>query len=151
MNENSITEPLLNTSSEFIVEENVLRNELLRKSILEDIRNMSDETRSSIVSAMFRMHKYFEEECGDLDVSLSSESEILENTESWYVILDNSSTPNSRVVRYHYKANWETSHGVEVIVINGDNLIFVGNCGYVKSPEKDLSFPEEGFNFVPNA
>ncbi len=148
MSELTIVDPLLNTPSELIVEENVLENELLRNKILEDVRGLSRDTRSEMLSSMLRMHQYFEEECGDLDVSLKSEREIQKNTQAWRVILDGASTLTDRVVRLHYKANWETSHGVEVIVLNGNNLLFVGNCGYVSKISQVLSSNKEGFNFA---
>ena len=145
---NKINDPLLDMSCELIIEEKVKSNGALCDKLLNDVRSMTDETRESILAAMFRMHKYFEEECGDLDVSLNTPKEIPDNTESWYVILDESSTQQDRIIRYHYKANWETSHGVEVIVVNSNKLIYVGNCGYVSSVGDISTFKEEGFNFV---
>ena len=148
MSENRINEPLLNSSSELIVEDKIIHDETLHTRMLEDVSFMTKKLRKKILRAMLKMHKHFENECGDLDVSLDSEQGIYENTEAWYTIFDDSSTTIQRVIRYHYKANWETCHGVEVIIINGNKLIFVGNCGYVSSIENASSFSEEGFNFV---
>jgi hypothetical protein len=109
---------------------------------------MSDNTKVAILSAMLKMHQELAEYCGDLDVSLKSIEEIAQNTESWYVIFDSGSTRQIRGVRYHYKANWETSHGVEVVVINGNQVRFVGNCGYFSSLEGLMNGDDDEFNYI---
>lgn len=144
MKDTHIIDPLLNTESELIIE---VENDELCELIISDIKSMSDALRKEILFSMLSMHKYYEEECGDLKVSLNSTKDITENTDSCYVILDSSSSLQQRVVRYHYNANWETSHGVEVIIVNGDNLIFVGNCGYVSSVDSAISGEKNEFNF----
>ena len=141
-----IIDPLLTEQAELIVEDDVAANPTLRDCMLTDVTCMSDDTKRVILSAMLKMHKEIADYCGDLDVSLNSIEEIAENTESWYVILDAGSTPEIRGVRYHYKTNWETSHGVEVVVINGDQVRFVGNCGYVSSLEGLMNGDDDEFN-----
>ena len=141
-------DPLLNEESELIVEDKIEGNNSLREKMLEDVCNMPEQTKKVISTGMLKMHKHFEDECGDLDVSLNSEEEILQNTQPWYIILDDVSTIENRVVRYHYRANWETSHGVEVIVINGNHPIFVGICGYSNSIDQIATREKGGFSFV---
>ncbi|MEC5128892.1 hypothetical protein VSU19_19165 [Verrucomicrobiales bacterium BCK34] len=135
----TIADPLLTADSELIIEDGIQNDEALMTGMLADIAGMSQEVKSTILSAMLRMHRYLEEECGDLDVSLHSEHEILENTSPQYVILDESSNEERRAVRYHYRCNWETWHGVEVIVINGTDVLFVGNCGDSSSIENEMT------------
>ena len=148
MSEKSIIDPLLNKDSELIVEDKIQLDSLLREKIIADIKNMSEDTKNTILSAMLKMHKYLEDDCGDLDVSLKTEKEILDNTKPWYVILDESSNQDKRAVRYHYRCNWETDHGVEVIVLNGNNVLFVGNCGNSSSIERVISLDAEKFNYL---
>ena len=148
MNETHIIEPLIGDEAELIVE---VSGEELYEAMISDVKGLSDEIKRQALSAMLHMHKYFEEECGDLDVSLNSVQEIKNNTESWYVILDGSSSLDQRAVRFHYRANWETSHGVEVIVLNGNKLIFVGNCGYVSSINNAISGADNESNFMASA
>jgi hypothetical protein len=143
-----ITEPLLQEQAELIVEDTVAGDPSLQQRMLADVAGMSDQTKETILVGMLKMHKEIQDDCGDLDVSLNSIAEIAENTEAWYVILDGNSTPELRAVRYHYRANWETYHGVEVIVINGDRVFFVGNCGYVSSINRLLKGEEDEFNYL---
>jgi hypothetical protein len=146
--EDTIFDPLLNKESELIVEDKIQSNSLLMQRMIADIKSMSDKSRHEILSAMLKLHKHLEGECGDLDVSLDSENEILENTKPRYIILDESSELEKRAVRYHYEAFWETGHGVEVIVINGNLPIFVGNCGRARSIDMVTKGNSEKYNFL---
>lgn len=141
-------DPLLNMPSELIIEGEIQGSDELRSKMLDDIACMKEETKNVILKAMLKMHKYFEDYCGDIDVSLNSIEEIMGNTEPWYIILDESSDMKRRAVRYHYRCNWETDHGVEVIILNGNKAIFVGNCGYASSIERVLDLKEEEFNYL---
>ena len=143
-----ITDPLLAEQVELIVEDEVAANPALREWMLTDVAGMGEDTKSRILDGMLKMHKEVEDDCGDLDVSLNSIKEIAENTEPWYVILDAGSTPEIRAVRYNYRTNWETSHGVEVIVINGDQVRFVGNCGYFSSLDRLMNGDLDKFNYL---
>ena len=148
MSEKSIIDPLLNKASELIVEDKIQSNRALHEKMIDDIKLMTDDTKHIILTTMLKMHKYLEDECGDLDISLNTENEILENTEPWYVILDESSDINKRAVRYHYRCNWETDHGVEVIVLNGNETIFVGNCGDASTIERVINHETEKYSFL---
>ena len=102
---------------------------------------------------MLKMHKYFEDYCGDLEISLNTINEIAANTQPLYIILDDTSTMETRAIRYHYSCNWETDHGVEVMVLNGNQVIFVGNCGYtygvlLVSIDSALCLQDEELNFL---
>jgi hypothetical protein len=148
MNSEFILDPILNKPSELVAEINHSVSAELTAKMISDISEMASETKNEILEAMFRMHKHYEGYCGDLDVSLSSVNEIPDNTEPWYIILDDSSDLNKRIVRYHYRCNWETSHGVEVVVLNKSNVVFVGNCGYFSSLEDTSQSKNEGYNFA---
>ncbi|MDF1738075.1 MAG: hypothetical protein P1U86_02855 [Verrucomicrobiales bacterium] len=145
----TITDPLIGTNSELIIEDDIQDDGTLLTKMLDDVARMPQAVQSRILSAMLRMHKDLEEECGDLDVSLSTEREIQENTSPRYVILDGSSGAERRAVRYHYQCNWETHHGVEVIIVNGTQVLFVGNCGYSSSIEKEMT-RENPCNYAVN-
>jgi hypothetical protein len=148
MHSQFILDPILNKPSELVAGINRSVPAELTSMMINDISQMASETKNEILEAMFRMHKYYEDYCGDLDVSLSSVSEIPENTEPWYIILDDSSDFNKRIVRYHYRCNWETSHGVEVVVLNQSSVVFVGNCGYFSSLEDISQTKKEDYNFA---
>ena len=151
MDTNLLEEPLLNKISELIIEDRLQGDDVLIAKMVEDVARMKSETKSLILKAMLKMHKYFEDYCGDLDVSLNSIEEIRDNTTPWYIILDESSEMERRAVRYHYKCNWETGHGVEVIVLNGNDALFVGNCGYASSIQRVLDQKEEEYNYIERA
>ena len=80
----TIKDPLLKKQSELIVEEAIGANPELRAQMLADVRSVTDHTREVILSAMLRMHKHLEDDCGDLDVSLNTNSDIAGNTDPWY-------------------------------------------------------------------
>ncbi|MGJ8664650.1 MAG: nuclear transport factor 2 family protein [Marinicella sp.] len=65
-------EPLLKTTCKLIVEDNILLNDSLRSQMHNVVRHLITETRENILSAMLKMHKYLEEECGDLDIKGSN-------------------------------------------------------------------------------
>lgn len=146
-------DPLFNKPSELIIEGELQGNDKLRIKMLEDVSLMTQETKHQILNAMLKMHKYFENYCGDLEVSLNTINEIAANTQPLYIILDDTSTMETRAIRYHYSCNWETDHGVEVMVLNGNQVIFVGNCGYtygvlLASIDSALSLQDEELNFL---
>lgn len=148
-----MNDPLLNKPSELIIEGELQCNDKLRIKMLEDVSLMTQETKHKILNAMLKMHKYFEDYCGDLDISLNTINEIAANTQPLYIILDDTSTMETRAIRYHYTSNWETDHGVEVLILNGNQVIFVGNCGYtydvlLSSIDSDLCLQNEELNFL---
>ncbi|UXK08899.1 hypothetical protein N5094_01225 [Shewanella putrefaciens] len=148
-----MNDPLLNKPSELIIEGELQCNDKLRIKMLEDVSLMTQETKHKILNAMLKMHKYFEDYCGDLEISLNTINEIAANTQPLYIILDDTSTMETRAIRYHYTCNWETDHGVEVLILNGNQVIFVGNCGYtygvlLSSIDSDLCLQNEDLNFL---
>uniref|UniRef100_E6XGA6 DUF6985 domain-containing protein n=1 Tax=Shewanella putrefaciens (strain 200) TaxID=399804 RepID=E6XGA6_SHEP2 len=148
-----MNDPLLNKPSELIIEGELQCNDKLRIKMLEDVSLMTQETKHKILNAMLKMHKYFEDYCGDLEISLNTINEIAVNTQPLYIILDDTSTMETRAIRYHYTCNWETDHGVEVLILNGNQVIFVGNCGYtygvlLSSIDSDLCLQNEDLNFL---
>lgn len=97
--------------------------------ILSDCLQMPAETIEAVGSAMLAMHRYLADECGDLEVTLDSVEAIWLHTSAWYVIVESQQELQHRYLRFHFKADWETEHGVEVVVRDGVDVIFVGNCG----------------------
>ena len=148
-----MNDPLLGKPSELTIEGELQCNDKLRIKMLEDVSLMTQETKHKILNAMLKMHKYFEDYCGDLEISLNTINEIAANTQPLYIILDDTSTMETRAIRYHYTCNWETDHGVEVLILNGNQVIFVGNCGYtygvlLSSIDSDLCLQNEELNFL---
>ena len=141
-------DPLLMKDSELIIEDDIQANNELLSKMTDDISLITEETKNSILLAMLKMHKYLDDYCGDLDVSLNTTKEIKENTQPWYIIFDGSSNMERRAIRFHYKCNWETGHGVEVIVLNGNKAVFVGNCGYASSIERLMSTDNSEYNYL---
>lgn len=102
---------------------------------LEDCLGLPSTTVRTTGRAMLSMHEYLADYCGDLEVSLNSVDEIWEHTGPWYVIVPEDRVEGCRHLRFHFQADWETHHGVEVIVRDGTEVVFVGNCGTAGSLE----------------
>lgn len=67
-----MNDPLLGKPSELTIEGELQSNDKLRIKMLEDVSLMTPETKHQILNAMLKMHKYFEDYCGDLEVSLNN-------------------------------------------------------------------------------
>lgn len=125
----NIVDPMCQMECELIISGSESFNPDLIETMLNDVLSMKDETITTVTEAMFSLHLELVEECGDLDVSVDSAENILKFTEPQYVIFDSSSTQEQRIVRYHFICSWETGHGAEAIIINGNKVVFVGSCG----------------------
>ncbi len=144
----NIKDPVLNENSVLIIEDELENNSLMLELMKKDLSRFSSELQNTVLRSMLNMHKVLAEECGDLDVSLSTTDEIKSHTVPWYVIFDNASSEGNRFIRMHYKADWETCHGVEVIIINASKLLYVGNCGYISELGESLSDYDQQFNYI---
>ena len=141
-------DPILNKETQLIIEDGILADSSLCERMKQDLSIVPRSVMDRALKAMLRMHKQIAEECGDLDVSLSTTDEIADHTEPQYVILDEQSSDEDRFIRLHYRADWETFHGVEVIIRNGANLLFVGNCGYICRIGTTLSAQDQQSNYM---
>ncbi len=142
----SIIDPLLQIKSKLIIEGSI--DEALMQKMLKDISDMSDGTRDLILSTMLKMHKEIESDCGDLELSLNTKKEISDNSEPEFVFLTSDSTRDLRIVKYHYSCDWETFHDVEVVIANGNQVLFIGNCGYYHSIDLFKTGNDDEYNYL---